>query len=55
MKKIKSTSILEVGVIHNLDIKKRMIITAGQFGNIMSFGIAVLLLINLPQHMFIMI
>lgn len=41
MKKIKSTSIEEVGVSHNPDIKKRMMITAGEFGNIMSFGRAV--------------
>ena len=41
MKKIKSTSIEEVGVTHNSDIKKRMMITAGEFENIMSFGRAV--------------
>ena len=41
MKKIKSTSIEEVGVTHNSDIKKRIMITAGEFGNIMSFGRAV--------------
>ena len=55
MKKIKSTSIKEVGVTHNPDIKKRMMITAGEFGNIMSYGRAVLLLVNLPQLMFILI
>lgn len=41
MKKIQSTSIEEIGVTHNPDIKKRMMITAGEFGNIMSFGRAV--------------
>ena len=41
MKKIKSTSIEKVGVAHNPDIKKQIMITAGEFGNIMSFGRAV--------------
>ena len=41
MKKIKSTSIEEVGVTHNPDIKKRLMIKAGEFSTIMSFGRAV--------------
>ena len=41
MKKIKSTSMKEVGVTNNPNVKKRMMITAEDFGNIMSFGRAI--------------
>lgn len=41
MKKINSKTILPVGVSHNPEIKKRMLLKAGDYPNIQSFGRAV--------------